>query len=143
MTNLEILATSTPITKACGIYAIYCIANNTIYIGQSVDIRRRINTHKSSLKKGTHDNSYLQASWNKYNESMFSFHILGEFARDDLSAKEEEYINSVSEGCFNCNQVGESYIVPESTRIKMSEARKGPKNHNYGKQLSEETKKKM
>lgn len=34
-------------------------------------------------------------------------------------------------------------IPTEETRLKMSEAHRGPKNHNYGKQFSEETRAKL
>lgn len=49
---------------------IYIIKNNhdgKVYIGQSVDIKRRINHHKRQLIKGVHKNTYLQRAYNLYN----------------------------------------------------------------------------
>ena len=40
-------------------------------------------------------------------------------------------------------QKNRNYVPSEEARKKMSEARKGSKNHNYGKPLSEETKRKL
>ena len=37
-----------------GIYKITNTANGKIYIGQSVDVQRRINDHQRTLAKGTH-----------------------------------------------------------------------------------------
>ena len=59
-----------------GIYEILNLENNKRYIGQSVNITSRWSQHRSSLRKGTHGNTYLQSSWNKYGEQAFVFRIL-------------------------------------------------------------------
>ena len=56
-----------------GIYKIECIANNKVYIGQSINIKRRLYDHKTRLRKGTHKNKHLQNAWNKYGEDNFTF----------------------------------------------------------------------
>ena len=51
------------------ISGIYCIENginHKKYIGQSKNILYRWKKHISALNSNTHDNSYLQSSWNKY-----------------------------------------------------------------------------
>jgi group I intron endonuclease len=59
-----------------GVYEILNNANGNRYIGSSRNIYNRICSHKSLLKKGTHQNKHLQNAWNKYTEELFSFSVL-------------------------------------------------------------------
>lgn len=65
-----------------GIYQIKNLKNNKVYIGQSKNIYSRWTDHRAHLNVGTHDNDYLQKSWNKYGESCFEFTILEECEND-------------------------------------------------------------
>lgn len=59
---------------------IYCILNafsNKRYIGQSFNIKRRINGHKNKLIKNKHENKRLQADFNR-NRDHFVFFTLEE-----------------------------------------------------------------
>lgn len=55
------------------IYQIKNLITGQSYIGQTIDIKRRKNTHFSTLRNNKHENPKLQASWNKYGEKNFSF----------------------------------------------------------------------
>lgn len=77
----------------CGIYSIRNVVNGKRYIGQSVNIKVRWKQHESELKHGTHDNDYLQKSWNKYGPDNFIFEILEECDRQELDDKERYYIH--------------------------------------------------
>lgn len=55
--------------KSPGIYRI--IINDKSYIGATLNLRARINKHKSYLKNNTHSNTYLQNSYNKFNKVNF------------------------------------------------------------------------
>lgn len=44
----------------CGVYRIYCSANEKTYVGSSVNIRTRWNSHRSLLGRGVHENINLQ-----------------------------------------------------------------------------------
>ena len=59
-----------------GIYLIENTINKKVYVGSSNDIANRFRCHRFHLKNGTHGNSYLQNSFNKYGEEAFSFTIL-------------------------------------------------------------------
>jgi len=81
-----------------GIYKIVNIVNNKIYIGQSIEIKRRWNDHKSELKRNIHHNIYLQKSWNKYGEENFIFEVIESdenFNTDDLNELEIYYIDKL------------------------------------------------
>lgn len=77
----------------CGIYKIACTANNKVYIGQSIDIKRRWKEHKRRLNSGTHENLHLQNAWNKYGEYQFKFEILEKCDEIHLNERETFYIN--------------------------------------------------
>ncbi len=74
-----------------GIYKIENTINNKVYIGQSIDIKKRWAAHKRELTNGTHDNFLLQNEWDMYGESAFTFEVL----RKCRSIKLNEY-----ERCF-------------------------------------------
>jgi group I intron endonuclease len=59
-----------------GIYSITHKESGRKYIGSSVDIARRWNSHRSSLNRGVHENAYLQNAWNKYGSEAFLFEVI-------------------------------------------------------------------
>jgi hypothetical protein len=69
--------------KISGIYEIRNIVNNKVYIGCSSNIKIRWRTHKTKLRAGTHENSYLQRAFNKNGEEKFQFKIIEEVNIDD------------------------------------------------------------
>ena len=113
-----------------GIYVIKCLINKKEYIGSSINIRKRWNSHKSDLKRGKHANKILQNSWDKYGEDKFIFLILEEVTSEDLLAREAFHImerNSFQEG-FNLvetphfNMLG--FKHSEETKRKLSQNHK-------------------
>jgi group I intron endonuclease len=137
-----------------GIYIIKCNANNKVYIGQSINLKHRLNEHKSNLLRGVHNNKHLQKAFNKYGKEEFTFDILEILSKENynktkLDLLEIEYIakfesNNRRKG-FNIENGGNSIgKIGEETKKKISIALKG--NHNnanawLGKHHSEETKK--
>jgi len=80
------------ITKS-GIYQIKNTIDGKKYIGSSVNIRKRWNSHKSSLERGDHHSSHLQNAWNKFGKDNFVFEILEEVCKiSDLITAEQKYI---------------------------------------------------
>lgn len=85
---------------------IYQIENKTTgksYIGQTVDINRRIQTHKRELRRCVHTNSKLQNAWIKYGEPDFNinvweFNVKNPNELDSLECAFIEKFNSMSEG---------------------------------------------
>lgn len=76
-----------------GIYCIINLKNQHKYVGSSMNIYTRINTHVSALRGNYHQNSYLQNAFNKYGDESFEVYIL-EFT-DNLLVREQFYINTI------------------------------------------------
>ena len=101
-------ASSIPEKETPGIYVIYCQANRKAYFGKSTCVLSRLNTHKSALLRGAHDNKRLQRAFNKYGSESFVGCMLQQVEVDDLTAAEAFYINyfnSVKQG-FNRKREG-------------------------------------
>ena len=75
-----------------GIYSIYCIDNNKIYIGQSRHIRKRLCKHIRDLRKCRHQNEYLQRAWNKHGEQSFLFDVVETLPLKNLTDRENFFI---------------------------------------------------
>lgn len=136
------------------VYKITNMKNGKLYIGSSVNCRRRINDHISALKNQRHSNSYLQRSWNKYGENMFVFELV-EKVLDSEELRETEqkwmdyYESFKSEFGYNINPNASSSLgrpCSEETKRKISEANKGrvgELSHMWGTERSPETKRKI
>lgn len=74
-----------------GIYSIYCEGTGKYYVGQSVDIKKRIQKHFSLLEKGEHKNKGLQRDYDRYGYGSFKVKV--------EKIIEEEYLN-VIEGYY-------------------------------------------
>ena len=148
-----------------GIYKIENLVNGKSYIGQSSDINDRWRRHRSDLFRDGHENTHLQRAYNKYGEENFKYFILEEIEDIDspfllksiLEEREQHYINLYDwDNLYNmCPVSGSPLGIKRSLEFckNMSERMKGENHpmygirgkdcHNYGKQHSEETKKKI
>jgi group I intron endonuclease len=138
--------------RLCGIYNIVNKINGKIYIGSSNDINRRFYIHKRKLNKNSHDNKHLQLSWNKYGINNFELKIIERCNEDVLLLREQYYLDDAKnnkEKCYNSNFISTKPPSPlgkkssVETRNKLSILRLGSNNPQYGKKLSNYTKKKM
>lgn len=64
------------ITNTPGIYQIENILNAKKYIGSSVNVKRRMRTHRRLLENGNHFNHKLQDDWSKHGEKAFKFSLI-------------------------------------------------------------------
>jgi len=76
-----------------GIYKIQNITDNKVYIGSSVDIKSRQYKHFWMLTLGSHYNSHLQSSYNKFGKDSFIFEILELCNPEYLVSLENKYID--------------------------------------------------
>jgi group I intron endonuclease len=124
----------TSIPRTSGIYQILCAPTGKIYIGSALDLRQRWATHRSALARNNHRNSYLQAAWNKYGESSFTFTVLELVLPGFHTEREQYYINhfKAADRRYGFNlapQAGSCLGVKHTpeTRQRMGEAHRGLK----------------
>lgn len=115
-----------------GIYCIKNITNGKLYVGSTINFYGRWANHKSELRKGIHDNSYLQRSWNKYGEQAFEFAVLLECPESELAINEDRLIRETKSGTRQYGYNLDTFIqgrkqISEETRAKLSAANKGKK----------------
>ena len=77
-----------------GIYKIENLINGKVYIGQSTNIKRRWDSHKSTaFNPSSEDYEYpLYRAIRKYGLDNFSFEVLEECKKENLNEKEKFYI---------------------------------------------------
>lgn len=115
---------------ASGIYIIRFKGSTRVYIGQSVDLKRRFKHHIFCLKNGIHKNQKLQRACNKYGFENLLIEILEEASVPFLNEREQHYIklyNSYRNG-FNFSQGGDherSRILKSSKKIYKYSAKDG------------------
>jgi group I intron endonuclease len=109
-----------------GIYKITNTLTNKVYIGSSTNISNREYKHFWMLKKGIHDNEYLQNSFNKYGVDFFKFEIVEYCESNELIEKENKFIdlyesNNLNKG-YNLASVNEfrRNTFNDEVKIKLS-----------------------
>lgn len=138
-----------------GIYKITNLVNQKIYIGSAVNVRKRLNLHRSSLNLNKHDNVYLQRAWNKYGLGNFKFEMIEECPIDKLIEREQLYIDWFKPQ-YNIRIVAENnsgLVHTKEVKLKISLSKRGKKRPAHigiivsqtwkTRIVSEETKKKM
>lgn len=111
-----------------GIYQITNLKSGKMYIGQSVDIDKRIHDHIYELSNNVHSNRYLQAAWNKYGKSNFVFSVLQETSEEELTAAEKYWVDYYggyeSDYLYNLREPGPKGKLSADALRKLSESQK-------------------
>lgn len=117
-----------------GIYQITNLKSGKLYIGQSVDIQKRIKDHLYELNHGIHANRYLQAAWNKYGESNFVFSTLELISEEHLTERERYWVNFYggyeSDKLYNLREPGPTGRMSVESIAKLSESQKQLRKNN-------------
>jgi len=79
----------------CGVYLIVCYATGDMYVGSSVDVKRRWRQHRSVLRGDRSSCAKLQTAWDRYPE-QFSFSLLRECLETELHKYEQYYIDMLN-----------------------------------------------
>lgn len=111
---------------SAGVYKITCLPTGKIYVGSSVDVRKRTRKHILQLRRGCHDNPILQRAFRKYGEEMFEIECIEIAPRERVVEREQFYLDALQpfgKRGFNVCRTAESVQgVKRSaeTRRKMS-----------------------
>lgn len=153
--------------KSIGIYRIRNLITNKVYVGQTTEnFQRRYWLHRWQLRKNKHDNNHLQRAWNKYGEENFIFEVIEVVNKEEIDEKERYWIafyRNSSYGCYSIQdggqdkrlgrclsaearkKIGELNRVrmlgsklPDETKRKMSESRKGKRIYRKNDRLTDE-----
>lgn len=108
--------------KVSGIYMILNSVNNKCYIGSSKNLMQRLMKHRSLLRKNKHDNILLQNTYNKYSEKVLIISILEFCSEDNLTSREQHYINILNPE-LNLTKLVERNILSKESREKQSRTR--------------------
>ena len=122
-----------------GVYIIRCTVNGRVYVGSSIDMKRREWQHRRDLALGKHLSHHLQRAWNKYGTDAFEWSVLEnveinglttEEARSLLLGREQHHIeafDSARRGFKTLPKAGSPLGVKASpeTRAKISAALRG------------------
>lgn len=122
-----------PLTKRTAVYSITNTVNGKVYVGSALSLRGRLLYHRSCLRRGCHDNRYLQHAWNKCGERHFQFAVLEFCDPRDLLNHEQYWIDNLDttdrRKGYNICPVAGSVMTGRThtaeSRAKMSVQRKG------------------
>lgn len=111
-----------------GVYAIQCLRNNKVYIGSSINIKERLNSHKGELRRNKHINRHLQEEYNKYGLEEFNFSILS-LCEPELRIQEEQKYIDLYNSCdrqvgYNIAEIAGFPTMSEESRKLQSESLK-------------------
>ena len=134
-----------------GVYEILNKINGKRYIGQSVNIKHRLSTHKSMLLRAVRSkdcNRHLYNAVQKYGIRNFSFNLVEECSIENLDERELHWItyfktlNRRYGYNLRVDVLGRG-VTHKETRELIRKNNLGNKNPNYGNKWSEEKKKYM
>jgi len=96
--------------KICGIYKIYNILDDRVYIGSSKDIEGRLWKHKRDLELNKHHSIHLQRFVNKYTLKTIRFEIIEKCEESELLNLEKK--NMIK---YNSLEKGFNSFLPDRT----------------------------
>lgn len=132
------------INKQIGVYFIVNKLNDKFYVGHSIDIFKRFNSHKCYLRNNKHHCTKLQRAWNKYKEENFDFVVYEICQTEEEAIELEQYFldNSFSV-LYNESKIanyGGDLISKHPNRDKILENRSKTIRKNISKLTKEERK---
>lgn len=113
-----------------GIYEIRNKTNQKRYVGSAVNLKSRWYQHKSKLRKGTHENGYLQNAWGKYGKGTFEFRVLLHCAPEMCVPFEQIALDALNPEYNICGVAGSCLGLAQSIehRAKLSASLMGNTN---------------
>lgn len=131
--------------REAGVYEIRNTLDDKVYVGSSLNVRKRLSVHRGNLTRGKHHSAHLQAAWDKHGASNFTFRQLLACAPKDLVFYEQRLVDG-----YNAMDPAHGYnkrvVVQSNAGMKLSEEHKrkiaasvprGEAHQYYGKRLSD------
>lgn len=116
-----------PAERVAYIYMICHAPTARVYIGRTVNPKKRFRGHIDDLRAGKHHSRFLQRVWRKGAPCDFIFTIMEECLNSEKAGREQYWIDRIKP-CFNSVPVlpdRASNYISEETRAKMRAANKG------------------
>ncbi len=98
-----------------GIY--YWRTPSGLYVGSAVDLRKRKGAHLTDLRRGVHNNKFLQHAFDKHGDA-FEFEILLLCEPCDLLRCEQHFIDKLKPRYNLCRVAGSSLGVKKRPETK-------------------------
>lgn len=76
-----------------GVYAIRNSVNGKVYVGSTVNFKRRWQIHRIHLSRGSHHSVRLQNAWNKYGSAAFEWIVLEIVPETTLLTREQFWLD--------------------------------------------------
>lgn len=141
-----------------GVYTITHPESGRVYVGSAANFGTRFGAHRTYLRQGKHQNSYLQRLWKKYGEDAFVFAIVERIEdTEERLAAEQRLIESIpthlrinlrpdarsSKGLKHSAQSIANFRAASIGREPGELCRLNAYLHNLGKKASDSTRRKM
>lgn len=102
-----------------GIYQIRNILDGKLYIGSSIELKKRKDKHFYRLKNNKHENQHLQNAVNKHGIENFIFEILEEFKDYNLLLlQEQKYLDELKPEYNICKFAGHTLGYKHSPEMR-------------------------
>ena len=102
-----------------GIYAIICNKTWRSYVGQSVNIEKRVKTHFQLLRDNKHQNKTLQSDFNLYGLASFTSEIIEVVSDKAQLIQREKYYELFGCNLYNATVVG-YHPIPQLSEKQIS-----------------------
>jgi len=123
-----------------GVYCIRNVVNGKIYIGSSVNVKRRLQAHRYTLRVNKHKNAHLQSAWIFYGKDCFDFVALEYVGEQKLLATEQKWMNLL-DSCNPANGYNIALIAGRTTgHVWSEESKQKISIANTGRKRSQEHK---
>lgn len=124
--------------KISGVYLIHNKVDGKNYVGESENIKKRLSSHKTMLRKNKHINPHLQNAFNLYGEDSFEFILLEEYSKDLRKSFEMWWVNMLNSNDsrfgYNIRSVSPNGRCSHNAaaRLKIAKSnREDPSIHQY------------
>lgn len=104
--------------KTASIYGIKNVIDNKIYIGSSINYKRRKHQHFYELKNKIHSNEYLQRAYDKYGKEKFHMFLIEEC---DISERVQREVFFIEKNKSYDKNFGYNIYQPNGDGFQCSE----------------------